>query len=157
MNIINRDDLFYLAGFIDGDGSLVAQFVRRPDYVFKFQIRFTVQITQLKKRRDFLFSIQKLIGYGTIRDRGNISDYVLTETKCVYSFLKQLSPFLRIKKRQADLILQIIEQLPSAKNSAPLFIELCTIVDQVSECNDSKTKKITAEVVAKELRKLKII
>jgi len=99
MKNINRDDLIYLAGLIDGDGSIVAQIVRRSDAVYKFQIRCTLQITQLKKRRHFLEHIREIIGYGIIRDRGNISDYVLTETRSVYSFLKQLSPFLRMKKK----------------------------------------------------------
>lgn len=157
MKNINKDDIMYLAGLIDGDGSILAQIVRRSDYVYKFQIRCTVQITQLNKRRHFLEHIRKTIGYGTVRDRGNISDYVLTETRCVYFFLQQLSPFLRMKKKQADLLLRIIEQLPSSKNSALLFIELCRISDHVSELNDSKKREITAEVVAKELKELKII
>lgn len=157
MKNINRDDLLYLAGLIDGDGSLVAQIVRRSDFVSKFQIRCTVQITQSKKRRHFLENIQEIIGYGTVRDRENISDYVLTETRCVYFFLKQLSPFLRLKKKQSNLILRIIEQLPSSKNSPLLFVELCDISDHVAQLNDSKSRKITAEVVRKELQELKRI
>jgi hypothetical protein len=157
MKNINRDDLIYLAGLIDGDGSLIAQIVRRSDFVYKFQIRCTIQITQSKKRRHFLENIQEIIGYGTLRDRENISDYVLTETRCVYFFLKQLSPFLRLKKKQSNLILRIIEQLPSSKNSPLLFVELCDISDHVAQLNDSKSRKITAEVVRKELQELKII
>jgi hypothetical protein len=157
MNILNRDDLIYLAGFIDGDGSIIAQMVPRKDYVYRFQIRLTIQITQHKKRRYHLEDIRQMIGYGTIRDRGNVSDYVLTETRCVYSFLKQLSPFLRLKKRQANLLIRILEQLPSSKKSATLFIELCQIVDQVAELNDSKSRTITAEIVANELKQPKII
>jgi hypothetical protein len=157
MNIINRDDLIYLAGFIDGDGSIIAQMVRRKDYVFRFQIRLAIQITQHKKRRHSLEDIRQIIGYGTIRDRGNVSDYVITEARCVYSFLKQLSPFLRFKKRQANLVIRILEQLPSSKKSAPLFIELCQIVDQVAELNDSKSRSITSQTVVSELKQLKII
>jgi hypothetical protein len=157
MKTIPREELIYLAGLIDGDGSIVAQMVRRPDYKHRFQIRCTVQVTQLKKRRHFLEKIKDTIGYGYIRDRGNVSDFILTETRCVYDFLKQISPFLRMKKKQADLILRIIEQIPSSKTSALLFIELCQIADHVAELNDSKKREITAEVVANELRELKSI
>jgi hypothetical protein len=157
MENISRDDLLYLAGFIDGDGSSIAQILRRSDYVYKFQIRCTVQITQLTKRRHFLENIRQIIGYGNIRDRGNISDYVLTETRSVYRLLKQLSPFLRLKKKQADLVIRIIEQLPSSKESALLFVELCRITDLVAELNDSKKRTISAEVVEKQLKELKII
>ena len=152
MNKIKNEDLLYLAGLIDGDGSIIAQLVRKADYVFKFQIRLTVQITQLKKRRHFLEDFKEIIGKGTIRDRGNVSDYILTDTKMVYEFLKQLAPYLRIKKKQANLVIKIIEQLPSAKNAKETFIELCTLVDQVAELNDSKNRTITAFVVANELQ-----
>jgi hypothetical protein len=157
MNIVNRDDLLYLAGLIDGDGSIVAQMVRRSDYVYRFQIRFTIQITQLKKRRHHLVHIKEIIGYGYIRDRGDISDYILTETRCVYSFLKQLAPFLRMKRKQANLLLRMIEQLPSSKNSASLFMKLCHMADHVAQLNDSKKREITAEIVENELKKLKLI
>jgi hypothetical protein len=157
MKALNKDDLIYLAGLIDGDGSIVAQIVRRSDSVYRFQIRCTLQISQLQKRRHFLEDIREIIGYGIIRDRGTMSDYILTETRCVYFFLKQLSPFLRMKKKQANLLLRIIEQLPSSKNSALLFIDLCRISDHVAELNDSKKRTITAEVVAQQLQELKII
>ena len=157
MKIIEKDELIYLSGLIDGDGSLIAQMVRRHDYKFKYQIRCTVQITQLKKRRHFLEKIQESIGYGIIRDRGTVSDYVLVEPKCVYWLLKQLSPFLRLKKKQADLIIRIIEQLTSSKNSAVLFVQLCRLTDQVALLNDSKSRTITAEVVETTLRELGLI
>jgi intein-encoded DNA endonuclease-like protein len=156
--LIQRDDLLYYAGLLDGDGSLVVQMVRRSDYVFQYQLRFTVQVTQLTKRKHHLEEMKNIIGYGYIRDRSTgISDYILTETRCVYSFLKQIAPFLRIKKKQANLIIRMIEQLPSSKKSAALFIELCQMADQVAELNDSKSRKITADVVANDLKKLKVI
>lgn len=148
---IEKDDLLYLAGLIDGDGAIIAQFVRNNQYLLKFQIRFTVQITQLKKRRHFLEDLINIIGVGTVRDRDNISDYVLTDTKLVCDFLKLIVPYLRIKKKQANLVIKIIEQLPTARQTKASFIELCPLVDQVAELNDSKKRTITADVVAKEL------
>jgi len=51
MKQLNQTDCIYLAGFLDGDGSIIAQMVLRQDYKFKFQIRLTLQFTLLKKRR----------------------------------------------------------------------------------------------------------
>lgn len=157
MKTLNKDDLLYFAGLIDGDGSIVAQLVRRSDYVFRFQIRLTVQVSQRKKRRHYLEDIRNTIGYGSVRDRGEVSDYQLTETKVVFHFLKQISPFLRIKKKQANLVIKIIEQLPSSKNSPLLFLDLCRLADQVAELNDSKKREINAEIVLNELKKLNVI
>ena len=47
---INKTELAYLAGFVDGDGCINAQIVKRPDYKFKFQIRFTVSFFQKTTR-----------------------------------------------------------------------------------------------------------
>ena len=157
MKTINKEDLLYLAGLIDGDGSIVAQMVRRPDYVFGFQIRLTVQLSQRKKRRHHLEDIRNTIGYGIVRDRGDMSDYVLTDTKIVFHFLKQIAPFPRIKKKQSNLVIKIIEQLPSSKNSALLFVDLCRLADQVAGLNDSKNREINAEVVANSLKDWKVI
>nr|ALO63400.1 putative LAGLIDADG homing endonuclease [Carteria sp. SAG 8-5]ALO63402.1 putative LAGLIDADG homing endonuclease [Carteria sp. SAG 8-5] len=89
MNKFTPDQLLYLAGLIDGDGSIIAQLVSRKDYTWEFQIRLTVQVTQLKKRRWFLEELQKEIGAGSVRDRDTVSDYILTETSNVYKFLKR--------------------------------------------------------------------
>lgn len=47
---LKRDTLIYLAGFIDGDGSLLAQIVHRKDYKHEFQIRISVCFYQHKKK-----------------------------------------------------------------------------------------------------------
>jgi hypothetical protein len=62
-----------------------------------------------------------------------------------------------LKKKQADLIIRIIEQLTSSKNSAVLFVQLCRLTDQVALLNDSKSRTITAEVVETTLRELGLI
>ena len=40
----------YYAGFLDGDGSILAQLVRRQDYVYKFGIRVSIVFYQTTKR-----------------------------------------------------------------------------------------------------------
>lgn len=145
-------DLTYLAGLIDGDGSIIAQNVRRKDYKNRFQIRLTVQVTQRNKRREHLDKIQKMIGAGTVQtNKYDISHYQLIEVREVYNFLKQLAPYLRMKKKQAYLVIRIIEQLPTAKKTKEEFLKLAELADQVASLNDSKTRTVTADVVASEL------
>lgn len=145
-------DLTYLAGLIDGDGSIIAQNVRRHDYANKFQIRLTVQVTQRNKRREHLEQIKSLIGAGRIQvNKKAIANYQLTEASEVYNFLEQLLPYLRMKKKQAALVIRIIQQLPAAKVSKEEFLKLAELADQVASYNDSKKRTVTAAVVANEL------
>ncbi len=152
MKLLTNNDIIYLAGFLDGDGSIIAQFVFRKDYKFKFQIRLTLQFSQLKKRRWFLEYIKDLFQKGYIRDRGIMSDYVLVEPSSVYHLLSLLQPYLKLKQKQANLVLQIIEQLDSSKNSLDNFLNLCLLVDQVAELNDTKKRKHTYLTVSAMLK-----
>lgn len=157
MNTINEKDLIYLAGFVDGDASIIAKFILHKDYVKTrpYQISLTVQITQKTKRKWFLEEIKNIIGEGNVNDRkissffsngSQVSDYCLVGPAAVGKFLKQIQPYLRIKQKQANLVIRITEQLPYSQDPEK-FYELCQLVDQVSALNDSKSRTITADIV----------
>ena len=148
----------YLAGFIDGDGSIMAQIVKRPDYVLRYQIRLSVVFFQKKKRTHFLTQFQKEIGSGTLRDRGDgICELALVGANTVFPFLRQVRPFLRIKHKQANLVIQIIEQLPLTKKSPERFLDLCKLADQVSLLNDTKSRLTNLATVEVEFLDLGLI
>ena len=44
----------YIAGFLDGDGSIFLQLIRRKDYVFGFQIRASLVFYQKKSQKKIL-------------------------------------------------------------------------------------------------------
>nr|YP_009463600.1 homing endonuclease [Haematococcus lacustris]YP_009463671.1 homing endonuclease [Haematococcus lacustris]AAL77526.1 unknown [Haematococcus lacustris]ALO21604.1 putative LAGLIDADG homing endonuclease [Haematococcus lacustris]AUW36422.1 homing endonuclease [Haematococcus lacustris]AUW36493.1 homing endonuclease [Haematococcus lacustris] len=149
---LTNEQKAYLAGFIDCDGSLMAQIVRKPDYAYKFQIRVTIQLSQRTSRIHFLKEIASEVGYGYVVSRNNMSDYVITQANIVYELLSLLLPYLRMKVKQANLILKIIQELPSAKVSKDKFIELCILANQVSILNTpNKILKNTWQVVKAEL------
>jgi hypothetical protein len=43
-------ELSYIAGFLDGDGSIYAQIVKRSDYQLRFQLRVSVSFFQKTTR-----------------------------------------------------------------------------------------------------------
>lgn len=144
--------LAYIAGFIDSDGSLIAQIVRKNDYAYKFQIRVSIQFSQRTSKKHHLEKLREEIGYGHVVTRQNMSDFVITEARIVCEFLLLLQPYLRIKKKQANLIIKIIQELPSAKVSKEKFIELCKLVNQVSQLNEpNKPLKNTWLLVQSEI------
>ncbi len=174
--------LAYMAGFIDSDGSIIAQIVRKHDlktpqpkgfsiapralrrnferakvpsvfYVYKFQIRVLVQFSQRTSRKHHLEKLHQEVGYGHVVTRKTMSDFVITEPRILCEFLQLLQPYLRIKKKQANLIIKIIQEFPSAKVSKEKFIELCKLANQVSELNQPKKPlKNTWQVVQAELK-----
>lgn len=152
---VEAEFITYLAGFIDADGSIFAQLIKNENYKHKFQVRVTIQITQLTERNWFLNKILSIIGSGQIKKRkekekkAKLSDYILTDIKAVHFLLKKIRPFLMLKQKQADLIIQIIERLPSSKDSQDNFIEICKMVDHVAKLNDKTQKNNLETVLAK--------
>jgi len=157
-NALTPLQLAYIAGFLDGDGSVMVQLVERKGYVYHYQIRFTVSFVQKTKRKHFLIQLQKEIGKGTLKDRNDgISELAVVGWQSVNTLLKQLQPFARIKLKQINLVLKIIEQLPLTKTSPEKFLELCYLTDQVAALNDSKDRIHLAEDVEKRLKDLGVI
>lgn len=146
----------YIAGFLDGDGSIFAQIVPKSDYVLKYQIRLSVSFIQKTKRRHFLHLMNKKLGKkGSIRDRNdNISELNFVGREKVQEVLERLQPYLAVKRKQCNLVLKIIEQFQFAKGPREEFLKLCDLVDQVAELNDSKNRKTTASVVRQRFQDL---
>lgn len=141
----------YIAGFLDGDGSINVQIVRRDDYILKFQIRFTITFFQKTSRYWFLTFFQKKLKTGLLRKRNDgISELTLTGWQTVKTFLTTFKPYIRLKRRQAVLVLKIIDKLAQSKDPQS-FVSLCELVDQIAFLNDSKKRTITATVVRSEL------
>jgi hypothetical protein len=144
-------DLAYLAGVIDGDGCINAQIVRRHDYLRKFQIRVSVTVFQKTTRHWFVLHLQKQIGLGTTRKRPDgMSEYALVGNSSVRELLKALLPYLKLKKKQAQWVLQISESLPKSQD-LQAFLKLCEMVDTVADLNDSKKRILRASTVRSEL------
>ena len=146
---LSVEKLAYLAGFLDGDGSINAQIIRRVDYRLGYQIRVTVTFFQSSKRHWFLIKLQKEFLFGaTLRRRDDgVSELALVGVQTVKPFLELLQPYLLVKKNQTKIVLEICNKL--SKNQSPeQFIELCEKVDLLESMNDSKKRKNRAvEVV----------
>lgn len=148
---ISRENLFYIAGFLDGDGCIKVQIIKKSDYVLQYQIRVTVTFFQKSTRLSFLEWLKQEIGCGNIRSKlsDGVSEYAIVGIDNVQPLLTALQPMLRVKSAQAKIVLQICSTLPSiAKNhNRQAFYDLCEAVDLVGGLNDSKKRTTTALVV----------
>lgn len=146
-------ELSYIAGFIDGDGCILAQIVNRKDYKLKFEIRVSITLYQKTSRYWFLLQMQKKFNMGTLRKRNdNMSELNIVGNTLVKTFLINLLPYLIIKKPVAKLVLEIIDLLDNLDklddvNIRSNFIEVCELVDKVAEFTDSKKRIINSAYV----------
>jgi hypothetical protein len=147
----------YIAGFIDGDGCINAQIVRRPDYKLHYQVRVTLTFFQKTSRHWILLQLHKLLKLGTLRKRNDgMSEYAIVGKASVKNCLQLLYPYLRLKKLHARRVLQIITQLQKDQDPQA-FVKLCEVVDTFQDLNDSKMRTVTSQIVRSHFLELNLL
>ena len=142
----------YLAGFLDGDGSIHFQFVSQKEYRFGFYIRSSMSLTQSTSARRGLEQLQKLIGGGYLRDRGTgMSDLVVTSRPLLTSILTQVEPYVVFKKEHVRKALWLLPQI-QPRMCAEEFMRVVREVDAFASLNYSKKKRYFAADVEERLR-----
>ena len=150
--IMDPTILAYIAGFLDGDGSIFFQIVRRKGYFYGYQIRCTIAFYQKNKNAQILRWLKSIFQCGYIRRRKTgISDYTIVESEKVRYILQILKPYIRLKQRHIDLGLEILDKL-SRIDGAQSFLEVCRLVDCFQELNYSKKRRTTSKEVEKFLK-----
>lgn len=146
-------DKAYIAGFLDGDGSIMVQIVRDNTRKFKFYIRVSIGFYQNTKHHWFVLWLQEAFsshGYITKRATG-MSEFTIVAKGSVLAALTELYPYLKIKKPLCKLALEILNETELVKTEAD-FLKVCRKVDKVAEHTYSKTRKITTQTVCDVLK-----
>ena len=142
----------YLAGFLDGDGSIHFQLVRQREYRFGYYVRASLSLSQRTAARSGLEYLQQLIGGGYLRDRGTgMSDLVVTSRPLLSSILREVEPYVVFKREHVRRALWLLPQLDKLRD-AQEFLRVAREVDAFATLNCSKTKRISAVDVEQHLR-----
>lgn len=146
----------YIAGFLDGDGSIMAQLVRRKDYKLGYQIRVSIVFYQKTSHQEILFWLKEQLQHGYIRNRNDgMTEYAIVGLTEVEQVLKLLQDNLRLKKTLAKEVRRLIRLHPQ-KMTARKLLTLAKIVDKTAEFNYSKKRTITTLVVSQFLNDNKL-
>ena len=108
----SKIDEAYVAGFLDGDGSLMLQLKKRKDGNIKLRFMATICFYQDSRHDKTLEWIRDLfdIGYFSKRNDG-MSELRINGYKQVATVLKRLSPYLKFKKIQAKALAEACDIL----------------------------------------------
>ncbi len=139
----------YIAGFLDGDGCVMFQFIRRKDYVYGFQVRASIVFYQKEKHIAHLEWLKGLLGPGYIRQRNDgMAEYTIVGIHLVMEILNMLQPYLRLKRAHVDVAKKIAALLPRYQRlDKQLLLKVGRLIDQFKELNYSKRRINTTEVV----------
>ena len=108
--------LAYIAGFLDGDGSLMMQIKKRKDGKIGLRFMCTICFYQDTRHEKDLFWIQKALDIGYISRRNDgMTELRVNGFKQVRNILKTLLPYIRFKKAQAKALYKAAEILSRIK------------------------------------------
>jgi len=132
----------YIAGFLDGDGSVYVRAKPNPTYRYGFQVAPYIVLYQSKKSKDNFTKVCKLIGYGNLRERSDgVLEYIINKINDIKDFLSAVRPFVILKKQQIELMLKIVEAKSKVEKESDFRI-LLELIDSYRELNYSKKRKI---------------
>src|SRR3989338_1141020 len=113
MKNISSEQKSYLAGFLDGDGSIYVRL--KPNITYKFGL--------MRIRKD------------------GILEYTISRQEEIIEFLLQIKNYLVMKKPQAELVLEVMKLRKDIQTQKD-FNVLMNKIDQFRELNYSKKRKI---------------
>jgi LAGLIDADG endonuclease len=155
---MRASDASYLAGFLDGDGSIHFQLVRQKEYRFGYYIRASLSFLQHTSARYGLEQLQALIGGGYLRDRGTgMSDLVVTSRPLLMELLRAVEPYVIFKREHVRRALWLLPQLEPRRLNVQEFLRVAREVDAFATLNYSKTKRISAVDVEQHLRSMGVL
>ncbi len=154
--MLNNEDKAYIAGFLDGDGCIMAQLVFRKDYIYGYQIRTSIVFYQKSINKKILSWLKGKLKYGYIRDRKDgMTEYTIVGHKEVRETLQLLYQHLHLKKVLAVRVVHLIDSCP--KNMSPKeLIRLSKLVDETAKFTYSKKRTNTSETVKNFLKNINL-
>lgn len=108
-------DLAYIAGFLDGDGSLMLQIKKRKDGKRKFRFMATICFYQDTRHEKSLHWIRKILDTGYISKRNDgMSELRINGFESIKDILGLLTPYIKFKKLQASALYKALVILTNA-------------------------------------------
>ena len=147
----NDADLAYIAGFLDGDGSLMLQLKKRSDSERGVRFMATICLYQDSRHDTPLLWIQKRIKCGYLSKRNDgMTELRINGFSQVRETIETLLPYLRFKRKQAALLIRACKLLEKQTIRTMSKRDMRTIVDLLlliqNENYMSKTRKTKEEL-----------
>ncbi|MDP3962654.1 MAG: LAGLIDADG family homing endonuclease [bacterium] len=110
----SKTHLAYIAGFLDGDGSVMLQVKKRKDGALKRRFMTTICFYQDTRHEKNLYWIQKILRIGYISRRNDgMTELRINGYSQVNNIIKLILPYVKFKKLQCEALLKACKVLLS--------------------------------------------
>lgn len=147
----SSEHIAYIAGFLDGDGSVMLQIKKRNDRDYTARFMATICLYQDTRHEQTLHWMRSVFGIGYVSRRNdNMTELRVNGYRQVHRILTMLSPHIRSKRKQVDALIEGCEILISAPPRKLTEQKLKRLVDLVlliqSENYTTKRKRSKEEL-----------
>ena len=147
-----KTNLAYIAGFLDGDGSLMLQIKKRTDRDNQVRFMATICFYQDTRHEAPLYWIRDVLGIGYISRRNDgMSELRVNGYQRVKTILKALLPYIKFKKKQGVSLLKAVEVLSKKKPKAFSRQDLDNLIGYILELQNenyvTRKKKTKRELL----------
>ena len=145
----SKTDLAYIAGFLDGDGSLMIQLKKRSDSKKGIRIMLTICFYQDTRHEKPLHWIKSVLGIGYLSRRNDgMSELRINGHGQVENILTDLLPFIRFKRKQAEILLNSVKLIKSNKDEKSLKKLVDNIIAIQQENYATRKKRSKSELLS---------
>ncbi|MEX0931071.1 MAG: LAGLIDADG family homing endonuclease [Candidatus Paceibacterota bacterium] len=139
----------YIAGFLDGDGSLMLQIKKRHDRASAFRFMATICLYQDTRHEQTLLWMRKIFGIGYLSRRNDgMSELRINGYAQVLRILLMLKPYVRFKRVQIEALIEacgILLSAPPRKLESKQLIRLVDLVLIIQNENYATKRKRSKE------------
>ncbi len=129
-------DRAYIAGFLDGDGSIMLQLKKRNDTKRGYRFMATICFYQDSRHEKPLFWIRECLGIGYITKRNDsITELRINGFLAIADILDKLTPYIRFKKVQASAMIRACGILSNKRLSDLQLLEVVDLILMIQEAN----------------------
>src|SRR5580692_6301464 len=95
-NIKNENYLYFLGGFVEGEGSISVSVTIHKNFKYGVNIQPVFNVTQHKNGLDLLNSFKELFGEGSVVSKSGSPDIFVYTLKGYKKIIEKVLPFLEV-------------------------------------------------------------
>jgi hypothetical protein len=129
-------DKAYIAGFLDGDGSIMLQLKKRKDTKRGYRFMATICLYQDSRHELPLFWMRECLGCGYITKRNDaMTELRINGFLTIASILKDLEPYIRFKTVQVSAMIKACSLLSNKNLSDEQLNKIVDLIIIIQNAN----------------------
>ena len=132
----------YIAGFLDGDGSIYVQAKKNDTYRYGYQVAPAIVFFQSAKSERLFREFYEFVGLGLMRKRKDgVMEITVGRNVELLQLIEMVKPYTRLKRKQLELLELILETKRLVKDQES-FSDLLKLIDGYRSLNYSKRRNV---------------